>query len=189
MGIVLTGTVKSRSSPVHQFFPVQSRLRYFDAARINSADENCVDWGFGPVAYLLFGAGGLGHEAGGLRPPLASPAPTSLTCPHQSRQPPPASPAPIGLACPHGEEQGSALALGIGLRLWQSGWSFPSLSFVSNNYTLGLSARSILIGRVNLPCGVCGSVRYSGGYSGGYPHVDSGLIPKTYKFLECHRSC
>jgi hypothetical protein len=27
------------------------------------------------VASLVFGAGGLGHEAGGLRPPLASPAP------------------------------------------------------------------------------------------------------------------
>jgi len=26
--------------------------------------------------------------------------------------------APIGLACPHGEEDGSALVLGIGLRLW-----------------------------------------------------------------------
>jgi hypothetical protein len=36
----------------------------------------------------------------------------------------------MGLACPHGEEEGSALVLGIGLRLWQSAWSFPSLSFV-----------------------------------------------------------
>jgi hypothetical protein len=26
----------------------------------------------------------------------------------------------------------------------------------SNSYMVGLSARSILIGRVNLPCGVCG---------------------------------
>jgi len=59
----------------------------------------------------VFGAGGLGHEAGGLRPPLASPA-------------------PIGLACPHGEEEGSALALGIGLRLWQSALGFPSLFFI-----------------------------------------------------------
>ena len=47
-----------------------------------------VDWGFGPVASLVFGAGGLGHEAGGLRPPLASPAPTSLACPHRPRLPP-----------------------------------------------------------------------------------------------------
>ena len=78
----------------------------------------------------MFGVCGLGHEAGGLRPPLASPAPTSLTCPHQSRLPPPASSAPICLACPHGEEEGSALVLGIGLRLWQSALSFPSLSFV-----------------------------------------------------------
>jgi hypothetical protein len=31
--------------------------------------------GFGLVASLVFGAGGLGHEAGGLRPPLAWPAP------------------------------------------------------------------------------------------------------------------
>jgi hypothetical protein len=38
--------------------------------------------------------------------------------------------APIGLACPNGEEEGSALVLGIGLRLWQSALSFPSLSFV-----------------------------------------------------------
>jgi len=60
---------------------------------------------------------------------------------------------------------------------------------LSNSYILGLSARSILIGRVNLPRGACGSGRYSGGYSGGYPHVDSGFIPKTYKFLECHRTC
>jgi hypothetical protein len=59
----------------------------------------------------VFGAGGLGHEAGGLQPPLASPA-------------------PISLACPHGEEEGSALLLGIGLRLWQSALSFASLSFV-----------------------------------------------------------
>ena len=62
----------------------------------------------------MFGAGGLGHEAGGLRP----------------RLPPSASPAPIGLACPHGEEEGSALVVGIGLRLWQSALSFRSLSFV-----------------------------------------------------------
>jgi hypothetical protein len=55
---------------------------------------------------------------------------------------------------------------------------------LSNSYTLGLSARSILIGRVNLPRGVCGS----GGYSGGYPHVDSEFILMTYKFLEHHRS-
>jgi len=59
----------------------------------------------------MFGAGGLGHVAGGLRPPLSSPAPTSL-------------------ACPYGEEEGSALVLGIGLRLWQPALSFPSLSFV-----------------------------------------------------------
>jgi len=37
-----------------------------------------VGTGFGPVAFGLR----LGHEAGGLRPPLASPAPTSLACPH-----------------------------------------------------------------------------------------------------------
>jgi len=63
------------------------------------------------VASLVFGAGGLGDEAGGLRPQLASP----------SR---------IGLACPHAVDEGSALVLGFGLRLWQSAWSFPSLSFV-----------------------------------------------------------
>jgi len=78
----------------------------------------------------VFGAGGLGHVAGGLRRPLASPARTSLAWPHQPRLPPPASLAPIGLACPHGEEEGSALVLGIGLRLWQSALGFPSLSFI-----------------------------------------------------------
>jgi len=78
----------------------------------------------------VFGAGGLGHVAGGLRPPLASPAPTSLACPHRPHLPPPASPAPIGLVCPHGEEEGSALVLGIGLRLWQSALGFPSLSLI-----------------------------------------------------------
>jgi hypothetical protein len=84
----------------------------------------------------VFGAGGLGQKAGGLRPPLtspappASPAPTGLACPHQPRLPPSASPATIGLACPHGEEEGSALVLGIGLRLWQSALGFPSLSFI-----------------------------------------------------------
>jgi hypothetical protein len=40
-----------------------------------------VGTGFGPVAFVAFGLR-LGHEAGGLRPPLASPAPTSLACPH-----------------------------------------------------------------------------------------------------------
>jgi len=64
-----------------------------------------------PVASLVFGAGGLRHEAGSLRPPLSSPAPTRLSC-------------------PHGEEEGSAVVLGIGLRLWQSALSIPSLSFV-----------------------------------------------------------
>ena len=44
--------------------------------------------------------------------------------------PPSASPAPTSLVCPHAEEEGSALVLGFGLRLWQSAWSFPSLSFV-----------------------------------------------------------
>jgi hypothetical protein len=41
----------------------------------SSAIEYIVDYGFGQVASLVFGAGGLGHEASGLRPPLASPAP------------------------------------------------------------------------------------------------------------------
>jgi len=56
--------------------------------------------------------------------------------PHWPRLPPPVSPAPTSLACPHrprlphGEEEGSALELGIGLRLWQSALNFASLSFV-----------------------------------------------------------
>jgi hypothetical protein len=55
---------------------------------------------------------------------------------HRPRLPAPASSAPICLACrhlprlPHAEEEGSALVLGFGLQLWQSAWSFPSLSFV-----------------------------------------------------------
>ena len=59
-------------------------------------------------------------------------APIGLACPHPPSvsPPPPASSAPIGLACPHGEEEGSALVLGIGFWLWQSALSFPSLSFV-----------------------------------------------------------
>ena len=63
------------------------------------------------MASLVFGTGGLGDEAGGLLPPLASPA-------------------PIGFACTYAEGEGSALVLGFGLRLWQSAWCFPSLSFV-----------------------------------------------------------
>jgi hypothetical protein len=43
--------------------------------------RHSVGTGFGPVAFVAFGLR-LGHEAGGLRPPLASPAPTSLACPH-----------------------------------------------------------------------------------------------------------
>jgi len=77
------------------------------------------------VASLVLGAGGLGHEAGGLRPPLGSPAPTSL-------------------ACPHGEELGSVLVFGIGLRLWQSALSFPSLSFVYTSIvSLSLDGQTI----------------------------------------------
>jgi len=39
------------------------------------AIEPIVDYGFGPVASIVFSAGRLRHEAGGLRPPLVSPAP------------------------------------------------------------------------------------------------------------------
>jgi len=63
------------------------------------------------VASLVFDTSRLGHEAGAWPPPSSSPAPTWLDC-------------------PHGEEEGSVLVLGFGLRLWQSAWSFPSLSFV-----------------------------------------------------------
>jgi len=72
-------------------------------------------------------------------PPPASPAPTSLACPHQLRLPPPAWSAPIGLSCPHDEEEGSALVLGIGLQLWQSALSFPSLSFVYKSIVFSFS--------------------------------------------------
>jgi len=47
-----------------------------------------VDLGFGPMASLVLDAGGLGHQAGGLPPPLTLPAPTSLVCPHLPRLPP-----------------------------------------------------------------------------------------------------
>ena len=40
------------------------------------------------VTSLVFGAGGLGHEVGDMRPPLASPAPTGLACTHRPRLPP-----------------------------------------------------------------------------------------------------
>jgi len=73
--------------------------------------------------------------------------------------------------------------------VYMSNFSPSLVSVPSNSYTLGLSARSILIGRVNLPRGACGRGRYIGGYSGGNPHVDSGFVPKTYKLLERHRSC
>jgi len=63
-------------------------------------------------------------------PALVSPAPTSLGCPHRPRLPLSASLSPVSLACPHGEEDGSALVLGIGLRLWQSALGFLSLSFI-----------------------------------------------------------
>jgi len=53
------------------------------------------------MASLVFTAGGLGHVAGGLWPTLASPAPTSLACPHWPSLPLPASTAPTSLACPH----------------------------------------------------------------------------------------
>jgi len=69
-------------------------------------------------------------------PPPASPAPTSLACPLRSRLPPPALPAPIGLDSPHGEEEGSALVLGIGLQLWQSALGFPSLPFIYQSIVL-----------------------------------------------------
>ncbi|KAF8246981.1 hypothetical protein K440DRAFT_316508 [Wilcoxina mikolae CBS 423.85] len=71
-----------------------------------------IDKGFGPVAFLVFDAGALGHEAGGLSSPLDSPALTCLTCLHQSCLPPLTSPAPIGLTYLHPEKDGSALILG-----------------------------------------------------------------------------
>jgi len=77
-----------------------------------------VDYGFGPVASLVFGAGGLGHVAGGLRPPLASAAPTSVACPHWPRLPPWRG-GGLGTGTRH---WAPALAVGIG-------FSF-SLSFI-----------------------------------------------------------
>ena len=50
--------------------------------------------------------------------------------PHRPRLLPPALIAPIGLVCPLGEEKGSALVLGIGLRLWQLALGLPCLSFI-----------------------------------------------------------
>jgi hypothetical protein len=45
------------------------------------------------VASLVLDAGGLGYEAGGLPPPLPSPAANSLVCHHEPRLPPSPSPA------------------------------------------------------------------------------------------------
>ena len=83
-----------------------------------------VDLGFGPVASVVFGASGLGYVAGGLRPPSASPAPTSLACPHQPRLPPSASSAPM--ARRRAWHWYSALGSGFGSRHWV----FPSLFFI-----------------------------------------------------------
>jgi len=85
-----------------------------------------VDWGFGLVASLVFGAGGLGHEASGLRPPLASPAPTSLTCPHQPRLPPLVSPALMAWR----RARHCDSALGSGFGGWHGGFLL-SLSYIS----------------------------------------------------------
>jgi len=63
-------------------------------------------------------------------PPPVSPAPTSLACPHRLRLRQSALLAHVGLVCPHGEENGSALVLGIGLRLWQLALGFPSFTFI-----------------------------------------------------------
>jgi len=88
-----------------------------------------VDEEFGPVASLVFRGGGLGHVASGLRPPSASPAPTSHARPHSPRLPPSVSPSPIGLICPHVKQEGSALVCSIGLRLWQSALGFSCFLF------------------------------------------------------------
>ena len=56
------------------------------------------------MAYLAFGAGGLGHEAGGLQPPMAD-----------GFRPPPAL---VGLRQPPWRGGGLALVLVLGLRLW-----------------------------------------------------------------------
>ena len=53
------------------------------------------------------------HLARWLTGPIGLPCP-----PTRLAFPPPASLAPIGLSCPRGDEEGLALVLGIGLRLW-----------------------------------------------------------------------
>jgi hypothetical protein len=95
-------------------------------------------------------------------PPPVSPAPTSLACPHRPRLPLSALLATVGLACPHGEEDGSALVLGIGLRLWQSALGFPSLSFIyksivfllfgsTGNSSSSLLLHHLLVSTIKMP--------------------------------------
>jgi len=97
-----------------------------------------VDYGFGPVASLVFGAGRLGHVAGGLRPPLASPAPTSLACPHQPRLPLSASPAPM--ARRRARHWYSALGSGFGSRHWVF---LLSLLYISSLFSFSLDQQTI----------------------------------------------
>ena len=70
---------------VHMLRALRERARNFSSRLVKAL--RIVGTGFGPVAFVAFDLR-LGHEAGGLRPPLASPAPTSLACPHLPRLPP-----------------------------------------------------------------------------------------------------
>ena len=74
------------------------------------------------MASLLFDAGGLGHETGGLPPPLTLPAPTSLVCP------PSALPAPMLSRRPSlgTDARLRVLALAVGIELF-----VLSLSYIS----------------------------------------------------------
>ena len=78
------------------------------------------------MASLVFGTGGLGDEAGGLRPPLASPALIGLACPDWPHLPLPASPAPVPRV--RARHCCSALGSGFGSR---HGVFLPSLSYIS----------------------------------------------------------
>jgi hypothetical protein len=75
------------------------------------------------VASLVFDVGELRYEAGGLAPPLTSPAPTSLGCPQSASSAPMLSSRPsLGTDA---RLQASALAVGMELFLLSRSYISP----------------------------------------------------------------
>jgi len=102
-------------------------IGYWEAfSTVTSLELLCLDgshwyvhYGFGPVTSLVFGAGGLGHEAGGLWPPPVSPAP---------------------MAGRRARHCYSALGSGFGGRHWVF---LLSLSYISPWFSLSLDRQTI----------------------------------------------